>query len=206
MGHAEPGVPPGASRAAPSVQPPEGGTSHFSIVDAAGNAVAVTSSIEQQFGNRTMVRGFLLNNELTDFSWFPERGGLPVANRAAGGKRPRSSMSPTLVFDAQGRLVLVAGSPGGQMIINYVARTLAAILEWGMDPQAALDLPNFGSRNGPTEIERGTDGDALAGPLQGMGHAVRRGALASGVHVIVRTPQGWMGAADPRREGLAVGD
>jgi gamma-glutamyltranspeptidase/glutathione hydrolase len=206
MGRAEAGAPPGAPRAAPSAQPPEGGTSHFSIVDAAGNAVAVTSSIEQQFGNRTMVRGFLLNNELTDFSWFPTRGGVPVANRAEGGKRPRSSMSPTMVFDREGRLVLVVGSPGGQMIINYVARTLVAILDWGMPAQAALALPNFGSRNGPTEIEHGAAGDALAKPLGALGHAVRRGDLTSGVHLILRTPDGWVGAADPRREGMAVGD
>jgi gamma-glutamyltranspeptidase/glutathione hydrolase len=206
MGEAQPGQPPGAPRAAPSAQPPESGTSHFSIVDAAGNAVAVTSSIEQQFGNRTMVHGFLLNNELTDFSWFPVRAGVPVANRAEGGKRPRSSMSPTMVFDRDGRLVLVVGSPGGQMIINFVARTLVAILDWEVPPQAALALPNFGSRNGPTEIEHGAAGDALAKPLAAMGHAIRRGDMTSGVHLILRTPDGWLGAADPRREGLAVGD
>jgi gamma-glutamyltranspeptidase/glutathione hydrolase len=115
-------------------------------------------------------------------------------------------MSPTMVFDREGRLVLVVGSPGGQMIINYVARTLVAILDWGMPAQAALALPNFGSRNGPTEIEHGAAGDALAKPLGALGHAVRRGDLTSGVHLILRTPDGWVGAADPRREGMAVGD
>jgi gamma-glutamyltranspeptidase/glutathione hydrolase len=206
MGRAVAGTPPGASPGAAPAQRPEGGTSHFSIVDAAGNAVAVTSSIEQQFGNRTRVRGFLLNNQLTDFALFADREGTPVANRAAGGKRPRSSMAPTFVFDADGRLVLVAGSPGGQMIINFVARTLVAILDWGYAPQEALDLPNFGSRNGPTEVERGDAGDALARGLAALGHEVRRGELTSGVHLIMRTPAGWVGAADPRREGLPVGD
>ena len=206
MGHAAAGTPRGAPPAAAPAQLPEGGTSHFSIVDAEGNAVAVTSSIEQQFGNRTRIRGFLLNNQLTDFALYPERDGMPIANRAAGGKRPRSSMAPTFVFDADGRLVLVAGSPGGQMIINFVARTLVAILEWGYAPQEALDLPNFGSRNGPTEVERGEAGDALARGLAALGHEVRRGELTSGVHLIMRTPGGWLGAADPRREGLPVGD
>ncbi len=206
IGRAVAGVPPGAPRAGLATHAPEHGTSHFSIVDAEGNAVAVTSSIEQQFGNRTMVRGFLLNNELTDFALFPEQGGTAVANRAAGGKRPRSSMAPTFVFDADGRLVLVAGSPGGQMIINYVAKTLVAVLEWGVRPQAALALPNFGSRNGPTEVEHGPAGDALARGLAAMGHEVRRGELTSGVHLIVRAREGWVGAADPRREGLPIGE
>jgi gamma-glutamyltranspeptidase/glutathione hydrolase len=206
LGRASPGVPPGAKQAGVAIAYPETGTTHFSIVDEAGNAVAVTSSVEQQFGNRTMVRGFLLNNQLTDFALYPNAGGAPVANRAAGGKRPRSSMAPTFVFDRDGRLVLIAGSPGGQMIINYVAKTLLAVLEWGLPPQAALDLPNFGSRNGPTEVEAGVAGDALAAGLAALGHEVRRGPLASGVHLIVRTPDGWLGAADPRREGVAVGE
>jgi gamma-glutamyltranspeptidase/glutathione hydrolase len=206
LGVAAAGVPPGAMPAAPGVQPSGGGTTHFSIVDADGNAAAVSSSIEQQFGNRTMTHGFLLNNELTDFSWLPERDGIAVANRVQGGKRPRSAMTPALVFDAQGRLLLVVGSPGGPMIINYVARTLVALLDWELAPQAALELPNFGSRNGPTDVERGASGDRLAHGLSALGHDVRRPELTSGVHLILRTRAGWVGAADPRREGVAVGE
>ncbi len=206
MVRAPAGMPRGAPKVAASPQYAEAGTSHFSIVDADGNAVAVTSSIEQQFGNRTLVRGFLLNNQLTDFALFAEQGGVPVANRAAGGKRPRSSMAPTLVFDREGRLVMVAGSPGGQAIINYVAKTLVAVLDWNMPPQDALAMPNFGSRNGPTDVERGPAGDAIARGLEALGHEVRRPDMTSGVHLIVRGADGWIGAADPRREGLAVGD
>jgi len=206
MVRAPAGMPPGAPKVAVSPQYAEAGTSHFSIVDADGNAVAVTSSIEQQFGNRTMVRGFLLNNQLTDFAWFAEQGGVPVANRAAGGKRPRSSMAPTLVFDRERRLAMIAGSPGGQTIINYVARTVVALLDWKLPPQDALAMPNFGSRNGPTEVERGPAGDAIARGLEALGHEVRRPDMTSGVHLIVRGADGWIGAADPRREGLAVGD
>jgi gamma-glutamyltranspeptidase/glutathione hydrolase len=200
------GMPPGAPNAAAAPQYAEAGTSHFSIVDADGNAAAVTSSVEQQFGNRTLVRGFLLNNQLTDFALYAEQGGVPVANRAAGGKRPRSSMAPTLVFDRDGRLLMIAGSPGGQTIINYVAKTLVAILDWNFSPQDALALPNFGSRNGPTDVERGAAGDAIARGLEALGHEVRRPEMTSGVHLILRGPSGWIGAADPRREGLAVGE
>ena len=196
----------GRTEAAAAPQYAEAGTSHFSIVDADGNAAAVTSSVEQQFGNRTLVRGFLLNNQLTDFSLYAEHGGVPVANRAAGGKRPRSSMAPTLVFDRDGRLLMVAGSPGGQTIINYVAKTVVALLDWNLSPQDALAMPNFGSRNGPTDVERGAAGDAIARGLEALGHEVRRLEMTSGVHLILRGPDGWIGAADPRREGLAVGD
>jgi gamma-glutamyltranspeptidase/glutathione hydrolase len=208
LGRVPPGRPTGSetlSRGAPE-QFAEAGTTHFSIIDAAGNAVAVSSSIEFAFGNHTMVRGFLLNNELTDFALYPEQGGRPVANRAQGGKRPRSSMAPTLVFDEGGNLMMIAGSPGGQTIINFVARTLVAVLDWRMPLQAALDAPHFGSRNGPTELEAGTLLDELAAPLRALGHEVRIRPLTSGVHAILRTPQGWLGAADPRREGVARGD
>ena len=132
-------------------------TSHISIVDKYGNAVAMTTTIEDGFGSRLMTRGgFLLNNELTDFSFAPTDHGKPVANRVEGGKRPRSAMSPTIVYDKSGRVAIVAGSPGGSAIINYVAKTLVGIIDWDLDPQAAIALPNFGSRNGPTELERNT--------------------------------------------------
>ncbi len=179
----------------------EGGTSHMSIIDADGNAVAMTTTIESTFGSRIMVRGFLLNNELTDFDFRP--GG---ANQVQGGKRPRSSMSPTMVFKNERDLVLVLGSPGGSWIINFVGKTLVARLDWGLELQAAVDAGNFGSRNGPTEIERGSSYEALAGPLRARGHDVLFRELTSGVHALARTPEGLRGAADPRREGAAKGD
>ena len=181
-------------------------TTHLSVVDAEGNAVAMTSSIEFAFGNHRFVRGFLLNNQLTDFAFRPEEAGAPVANRVEGGKRPRSSMSPTMVFDADGRLVLLAGSPGGHAIINYVARVLVATLDWKMALQDALDAPNFGSRNGPTELERGTPVETLRARLAAMGHDVRVIDMTSGTHAIQRVGETWIGAADPRRDGVARGE
>jgi gamma-glutamyltranspeptidase / glutathione hydrolase len=182
-------------------------TSHFSIVDRFGNAVAMTTTIEDAFGSRLMTRGgYLLNNQLTDFSFVPESEGMPVANRVEAGKRPRSSMAPTVVYDAHGRLFLVVGSPGGSAIINYVAKTLIGVLDWGLDAQAAIALPNVGSRNGPTELESGTAAQALAPALRALGHDVYVGELNSGLHGIVRTRNGWSGGADPRREGVARGD
>ncbi len=181
-------------------------TSQISIVDGEGNAVSFTTTIEGPFGSRLFVDGFLLNNELTDFAFTPERDGQPVANRVEPGKRPRSSMAPAMVFDAEGRLILVLGSPGGSSIIPYVAKTLIASLDWGLDPQAAADLPNFGNRNGATELEKGTSLEALAPQLQAMGHEVKLTAMTSGVAVIAVTPEGLLGGADSRREGVAVGD
>lgn len=178
----------------------EHGTSHFSIVEKNGDALAMTSTIEAGFGSRVMVRGFLLNNELTDFDFVP--GG---PNQVGPGKRPRSSMSPTMVFDRAGALQLVLGSPGGSLIINYVARTLVAALDWKLDIQAAIDLPNYGSRNGPTEIERGTAYEALVPELEARGHEVRVMEMESGLHGIERVAGGWRGGADPRREGIAKG-
>ncbi len=182
-------------------------TSHISIVDRYGDAVSMTTTIEDAFGSKLMTAGgFLLNNELTDFTFAPFESGRPVANRVEGGKRPRSSMAPTIVYDGQGRVAVVAGSPGGPAIINYVAKTLVAILDWGLDPQAAIDLPNVGSRNGPTELERGTSAEALAPKLQALGEATRIVDQNSGLQVIVRAGGRWRGAADSRREGTAQGD
>jgi gamma-glutamyltranspeptidase/glutathione hydrolase len=181
-------------------------TTHVSVVDAYGNAVALTSSIEDAFGSRLFTAGgFLLNNQLTDFSFRAEEGGRPVANRVEPGKRPRSSMAPTIVYDREGRVHMVTGSPGGSAIINYVVKTLVAVIDWKLDPQAAAALPNFGSRNGPTELERGTAVAALAGKLTALGHDVRVIDQNSGVHTIVRVRDGWVGGADPRREGRAMG-
>ena len=182
-------------------------TSHISIVDKYGNALAMTTTIEDAFGSRLMTRsGFLLNNELTDFSFAPVDDGKPVANRIEAGKRPRSSMAPTIVYDGQGRVFIVLGSSFGSTIINDVAKALIAIIDWGLDPQAASALPNYGSRNGPTELEKGTAVVALEPRLRALGHETRIIDDTSGVHAIVRTRSGWIGGADPRREGTAAGD
>jgi gamma-glutamyltranspeptidase/glutathione hydrolase len=207
MGRARPGDPAGIADRYGSSEPLElPSTTHLSVVDAEGNAVALTATIEAAFGNRQMVDGFLLNNELTDFSWEPEENGKPVANRVEAGKRPRSSMAPTMVFDDKGKLFLVIGSPGGHSIINYVAETIVNVLDWGMDIQQAIDAPRMGSRNGPTELERGTPLERLAPELERMGHSVKIRDEASGLHGIMRTPNGWAGGADPRREGAALGE
>ncbi len=206
MGRAAAGVPPGVNLTYADDPVDEmAGTSHISIVDATGNAVAMTTTIENVFGSRVFVRGFLLNNQLTDFNFNPYENGRPVANAVAPGKRPRSSMAPTLVFDAGGNLHMVVGAPGGSRIIGYIAQTLVATLDWKMNMQAAIALPHFGSRNGPTEIERGTTYDSLAGALTAMGHDVQIADMTSGIHGIMRDKDGWQGGADPRREGIAKG-
>ncbi|GGE33068.1 gamma-glutamyltransferase [Agaricicola taiwanensis] len=180
-------------------------TSHISIVDGEGNVVAMTTTIEAGFGSRLMVHGFLLNNELTDFSFKTHANGVPIANRVEPGKRPRSSMSPTIVM-REGAPYMSVGSPGGSQIIGYVAKTLIAHLDWGMDIQAAISLPNILSRTGPMEIEWGTQAEALKAPLEAMGYEVRAAEMTSGLQGIVITPEGLVGGADPRREGLAVGE
>lgn len=182
------------------------GTSHISIVDAEGNAVSMTTTIESGFGSNLMVRGFLLNNELTDFSFRPERDGRQIANRVEPGKRPRSSMAPTLVFDAEGNLLMVVGSPGGSRIIEYVAKTLVAVLDWDMDIQSAIDLGHVVNRNGGTDLEAGTDAELLQAELEARGQTVTVRDLNSGLHGIVVTENGLVGGADPRREGTVLGD
>ena len=182
------------------------GTSHISIVDGDGNAVAMTSSIEWFLGSRIMVRGFVLNNELTDFSFVPAAEGKPVANAVAPGKRPRSSMAPFLVFSKRdGRLEAAVGSAGGSFIIGYVVKSLLAMLDWNLDPQQAVALPNFDSRNGPTELESGTELASLGATLKAMGHDVRLVRMTSGTQAIRRGDSGWQGGADPRRDGVARG-
>lgn len=206
MGKAAAGTPSGARLAwADDTVDEVAGTSHIAIVDGDGNAASMTTTIENFFGSRVMVRGFLLNNQLTDFNFTAQDGGRPAVNAVAPGKRPRSSMAPTLVFRDNGDLHLVLGSPGGSRIINYVAKTLIATLDWGLDIQAAIALPNTGSRNGPTEIERGTAAEDQAAPLRAMGHDVEIADMTSGLHGIMRVGDGWQGGADPRREGIAKG-
>ena len=204
---------------APMADQPEYGTSHISIVDAFGNALAMTTTIESGFGSRLMVStdpsrpgGFLLNNELTDFSFSPaDAQGRPVANRVEPGKRPRSSMAPTLVFDKASReLLMSAGSPGGAFIIHYTAKTLLGVLQWGLTPQAAIDLPNFGSLGGPLTLEAERFPQATANTLIQLGHKVNGRELTSGLQAIVRSEANggpvWLGGADPRREGVVEGD
>lgn len=208
MGTARPGEPPGrrADLLSPSL-PTDTGTSHISIVDADGNAVSMTTTIEAGFGARLMTRhGFLLNNQLTDFNFAPMADGRPVANRVEPGKRPRSSMAPTIVFDAHGRLHAVVGSPGGSLIIGYVAKALIAMIDWRMDPQRAADMGNFGSRNGPTELERGSEVAEWQAALEARGHRVALIETVSGIQAIMVTPRGYDGGADSRREGVAIGD
>lgn len=206
---ARPGQPQAARTSfAPMPEQPEHGTSHISVVDARGRAVAMTTTIEAAFGARQMVKGFLLNNELTDFSYAPrDAQGNPIANRVQPGKRPRSSMSPTLVFDkASGELLMSGGSPGGALIIHYTAKTLWGTLNWGLDAQKAIDLPNFGSTNGPTLLEQKRFPAATVQALKARGHEVREMDMTSGLQAIQRVPGGLFGGADPRREGIVMGD
>jgi len=212
MGRAAPGTPPGMAVAWGADRAPERpSTSQLAVVDARGAALSMTTSVEDAFGARQMVDGFLLNNQLTDFSFVPADADGPVANRVQGGKRPRSSMAPTLVFErGSRRLVLAIGSPGGSAIINYVAKTLVATLDWDLDVQQAISLPNFGSRNGPTELEQGRVAPGLVEALEARGHAVSVIEQNSGLQGIMRIERGgrplWFGGADPRREGSARGD
>ncbi|MCF8178006.1 MAG: gamma-glutamyltransferase [Sulfuritalea sp.] len=206
MGVVQPGELPTRQALADDNAPELPSTTHMSIVDQEGNAVALTSSVESAFGSRIQVGGFLLNNQLTDFSFVAERDGRPVANRLQPGKRPLSSMSPTLVFDADGRLYAVLGSPGGSRIINYVARTLIALLDGNYDPARAVAQLHVGNRNGATEIERGVAADGLALELARRGHTIKRDDMTSGLHMIVRSDDKWLSAVDPRREGAARGE
>jgi gamma-glutamyltranspeptidase/glutathione hydrolase len=180
-------------------------TSHFVIVDAAGNIASMTTTIENGFGARLMTGGFLLNNELTDFSFAPVEDGDNVANRVEPGKRPRSSMSPTIVLK-DGKPVFALGSPGGSSIISYVATTLIGLIDWKMDMQAAISMPHLVNRFGPYDLEKGTAAEGLAADLEALGYKVAVKDLNSGLHGVAIQPSGLTGGADPRREGVALGD
>ena len=213
MGTAKPGTPSGIQVAyAPDRSPLRISTSQVVAVDDWGGAVSMTTTVEAAFGAHVMVQGFLLNNQMTDFSFVPEEHGQPVANRVEPGKRPRSAMAPTLVFDRHsGELLATVGSPGGSQIIEYVSKSLVAMLDWNLDPQAAISLPNFGSRNGATELEQGLFSPALKQALKDKGHVLSEIDMTSGIQAIVRTRDAngkvlLNGGADPRREGEAVGD
>lgn len=214
LGRAEPGRPGTRAGALSPVlvdtTPELPSTSHISVIDATGNAVAMTTSIENVFGSKILVRGFLLNNEMTDFAFRPIVDEQPVANRIEPFKRPRSSMSPMLGFDKDGKLLLSLGSPGGPRIIGYVVKTLSGVIDGGLDIQAAISLPNFINMNGATELEDGTPLTRLGPELQALGQTVQAKSLDSGLQGIMVVRRGdevrLFGGADPRREGVAVGD
>jgi gamma-glutamyltranspeptidase/glutathione hydrolase len=180
-------------------------TSQIAIVDAQGNALSMTTTIENVFGSRLMVHGFLLNNELTDFSFRTQKDGVPIANRVEPGKRPRSSMAPTILFE-NGKPNLVLGSPGGSQIIGYVAQTIIARLDWSLDIQSAVSLPHILARFGPVELEAGTPAAGFAKELAALGFTTQVVDLNSGLQAIAIAPDGLAGGADPRREGLNVGN
>jgi gamma-glutamyltranspeptidase/glutathione hydrolase len=204
---AEAGFPPrrGLPAFAPQDQPEPPGTSHFVVVDAMGNALSMTTTIESGFGSRLMAGGFLLNNELTDFSFRPEIDGRPIANRVEGGKRPRSSMSPTIVM-RDGAPYVLTGSPGGSRIIGYTAMSLLGMLDWGLEPQQAVDLGHVVNRGGTTDLEEGTSAASFAAELRARGHAVEVRGLTSGLHAVMIRGGTLMGGADPRREGVVRAD
>lgn len=210
MPKATPGVVSDDKAWAPDLSVERPSTTHVVAVDADGNAVSLTASIEGAFGSHVMVRGFLLNNELTDFSFVPEVDHKLIQNRVEPKKRPRSSMAPIIVLDEDGELVMAVGSPGGSRIIGYVARVLIAVLDHGQDIQTAIGAPNFLNRNGPTELERDVGLEAwieeTRPALEKLGHVVEVGPQNSGLHGIVRTPDGLVGGADPRREGVILAD
>ncbi len=179
-------------------------TSHFSIADAEGNVVSMTTTIENGFGSRLMSGGFLLNNELTDFSFSTHKEGIPIANRVEPGKRPRSSMSPTIILK-EDKPYMVVGSPGGSRIIGYVAKTIIAHLDWGMNVQEAINMPHAVNRFGTFDLEEGTGAVELQHELEEIGYKVNIRGLTSGLHAIVIDNDMFMGGADPRREGVVLG-
>ena len=205
MGKAQAGNPEGAIARADDNAYELPSTSHISIVDSQGNAISMTTSIEMAFGSAVMVDGFILNNQLTDFSLAPKQNGNWVANRLEPFKRPRSSMAPMMVFGDDNNLELVVGSPGGSRIINYVAQTIIGILDWQLDPQSSIDLPKMTNRNGVTTLEKGTKLADIKPALEALGHTVRLRDLNSGLHVIQVKGKQLIGGADPRREGKVLG-
>jgi gamma-glutamyltranspeptidase / glutathione hydrolase len=206
MATVEAGTPPGAVPRGRDATGNVFGTSHFVVVDARGNVVSMTTTVEAPYGSQRMVGGFFLNNQLTDFSFRPvDAQGVPVANAPAAGKKPRSSMSPTLVFDADGHFEIAVGSPGGNAIIAYVSKTLVGMLDWGLSPQDAIALPNIIARRTPVAFERPRMPPGVQQGLEALGHRFDDGSRAegSGIHAIRLMPDGLVGGADPRREGVA---
>lgn len=209
MAKAEPGLPPDADKRAFGIDATQEnvGTSHLSVVDAEGNTVSLTTTIEGAFGSGVFAGGFLLNNQLTDFSFRPaDESGTPIANRVEGGKRPRSTMAPTIVFDEKENVFATLGSPGGSRIILFVMKSLVGLIDWKLDAQAAIDLPNFGSTGKAVELEYGWSTIWRALLLKSYGHRISPDLMNSGLHAIVRRDGVLEGGADPRREGVALGD
>ncbi|RUO30854.1 gamma-glutamyltransferase [Aliidiomarina sedimenti] len=184
----------------------EYGTSHLSVVDSKGNAVALTGSIEAPFGSRMVAAGLMLNNQLTDFAFEPTLSDRLSPNRVEPGKRPRSSMAPTFIFNAEGELTYILGSRGGSRIIGYVTKTVIGIIDWQLSLQRSIDLPNLLHRGERLEVERGTNLQDRVEALEALGHEVDLETLDSGVHGIERVDDGWRGAADKRMEGAVYGD
>jgi gamma-glutamyltranspeptidase/glutathione hydrolase len=201
---AEAGIPEGAValRDGNTIEQPS--TTHLSIVDTDGNAISMTSSIENGFGSALMVEGFILNNQLTDFSFMPKKNEQLLANRVQANKRPRSSMAPMMIFNEDKSLKLLVGSPGGSRIINYVSQTIIGVLDWQLNPQEAINLPKVTNRNYVTTLENGTAAQRLQSSLKAKGHTIRIRDLNSGLHAIELTKSGLVGGADPRREGLVL--
>jgi gamma-glutamyltranspeptidase/glutathione hydrolase len=204
MGKAYAGTPIGALALSDGNTIEQPSTSHLSIIDDQGNAISMTSSIENAFGSALMVEGFILNNQLTDFSFTPEKNEQLLANRVEANKRPRSSMAPMMVFNEDKSLKLLVGSPGGSRIINYVAQTIIGVLDWELNPQEAINLPKVTNRNNVTTLERGTSAQTLQPLLEAKGHTVFIRDLNSGLHAIELTKAGLVGGADPRREGVVL--
>ena len=200
------GKPPGAVRVGMTETPDEHGTTHFVVRDGAGDIVSMTSTVESAFGSQLIAGGMFLNNELTDFSFAPQKDGLPVPNRVEAGKRPLSSMAPTIVYDAKGRVVLALGSAGGRRIIMHVAKTLIGVLDWGLSAQQAIALPNIFFKDNALLVEKGSSLAAMAPALTQLGHVVSPAVLDSKVNAIEHIKNGWRGAADPRSEGVALAE
>ena len=200
-GRYEPGTPPGAKPRAAAPAIPEQGTTHFVTVDAAGNVVSMTSTVESIFGSQLIANGYFLNNELTDFDLAPMKDGVPTANRVEAGKRPLSSMSPTIVYGPGGEVVLAVGSAGGKRIIMHVTKVLIGVLDWGLDAKSAMELPNLFFGKDGVLIENNAAGQAIAAKMKPFGYSFTATGLGSKLNAVERTAAGYRGAADPRGPG-----
>ncbi|MGI8705275.1 MAG: gamma-glutamyltransferase [Sphingomicrobium sp.] len=200
------GVPPGAPRVVSGVQPAETGTSHLVVVDRWGDVASLTSTIESLFGSGLVINGYYLNNELTDFSFVPFRDGVPVANRVEPGKRPRSSMSPTIVYGPDGRVRLAVGAGGGANIIAQVVRSIIAVIDWNLTAQQAIELPVLFAPADTVQVEEGSALETMVPQLRALGHEVQSRELPIKGNAIEWRDGRWVGAADPRTEGVVVSE
>jgi len=200
----EAGTPPGSATRTAGLDPDTPGTTHFVAADSTGNVVTMTSTIEGPFGSQLLANGFFLNNELTDFDFTPERDGAPVANRVEPGKRPLSSMSPTLVYDVDGQLILALGSAGGRRIIMHVTKTLIGVLDWGLPVDEAVALPNLYFSSQGLRVEEGSYLEAMQADISALSGPVSAANIPSKLNAVQRTSDGWVGTADPRSPGVAL--